>query len=430
MRARVLGAILSVSALAVLLFGIPLAVVVDQVVGEDAALRVERAAVLASRVVPADFASGDDPVELPEDRDGIGIGLYDRDGTLITGSGPRQADAATQESLLNRVVAVEALGFRVVAVPVTADERVVGVIRAQQPTSASAARTRTLTLLIAALAVLVLTIGAGVGFVLANRLARPVRRLRDAAVDLGHGDFTISVRASGIPELDQAAVALTATGRRLEDLVARERSFSTDASHQLRTPLTGLRASIETELAFPRPDRRSVLTEALIDLDRLERTVGEILAHSRSAAATTTVLPMRELLGEAESVWRDRFAAEGRDLTVAGPDELPLILGSAGIVRQALDVLVDNALHHGEGDVAISVEVTSESLTLSVSDQGAGFDPVGSQRRAGHGLGLALAQRLVESLSGRLVIRRSGPRPQVALVLPIAGRDLESGDAE
>ena len=127
--------------------------------------------------------------------------------------------------------------------------------------------------MLAALAVGVLMIGAAIGYVLAGRLARPVRRLRDAAVDLGDGDFTIDVPRSGVPELDQAGQAMTATARRLDDLVSRERAFSADASHQLRTPIAGLRAAIQTELAFPRPDRTEVLREAISDIDRLERTM-------------------------------------------------------------------------------------------------------------------------------------------------------------
>ncbi|MDE0774978.1 HAMP domain-containing sensor histidine kinase [Nocardioides sp.] len=424
MRSRILTAILSVSALAVLLFGVPLAIVVDQVIGEDAALRVERAAVLASRVVPGDFATGDDPVELPPDQDGIAVGLYDRGGNLVTGTGPARADDATRQALLNRVIETESQGFRVVTVPVAADEQVVGVIRAQQPTADSAARTRRLVLVIAALAVLVLAIGAGVGFVLANRLTRPVRRLRDAAVHLGDGDFTIAVPASRIPELDQAAVALTVTAGRLDALVTRERSFSSDASHQLRTPLTGLRASIETELAFPRSDRTAVLTDALVDLDRLERTITEILSLSRSAAATTSSFSLPIVMRETESVWRDRLRAAGRALSMELGAEAPPVLGNAGSLRQALDVLLDNALAHGQGRVTVSVSVTADSVTVAVSDEGTGFieDPTeerGSATRSplGHGLGLPLAQRLLESISGRLVIRRSGPRPEIALVL-------------
>ena len=75
MRRRILAAILSVTAVAIVLFGVPLAIVVQRFVDDDAALRVERAAVLASRQVPADFATSNDPVELPTNSDGITFAL-------------------------------------------------------------------------------------------------------------------------------------------------------------------------------------------------------------------------------------------------------------------------------------------------------------------------------------------------------------------
>ncbi len=87
MRRRILAAILSVTAVAIVLFGVPLAIVVQRFVDDDAALRVERAAVLASRQVPADFATSNDPVELPTNGDGIVLALYDHDGVLIAGIG-------------------------------------------------------------------------------------------------------------------------------------------------------------------------------------------------------------------------------------------------------------------------------------------------------------------------------------------------------
>ncbi|MBI1845294.1 MAG: hypothetical protein HYR89_11905, partial [Actinobacteria bacterium] len=184
MRRRILAAILSVTAVAIVLFGVPLAIVVQRFVDDDAALRVERAAVLASRQVSADFATSNDPVELPTNTDRIVLALYDHNGALIAGSGPTVADAATTEALGNRIADVELSGARVVAVPVAADERVIGVIRAEQTTAASDSRTHRIIALLAALAVGVLVIGAAIGYVLAGRLARPVRRLRDSAVDL------------------------------------------------------------------------------------------------------------------------------------------------------------------------------------------------------------------------------------------------------
>ena len=425
MRRRILAAILSVTAVAIVLFGVPLALVVQRFVDDDAALRVERAAVLASRQVPADFATSNDPVELPTNGDGIVLALYDHDGVLIAGSGPTVADAVTTEALGNRIADVELSGARVVAVPVAADERVIGVIRAEQSTAASDSRTRRIIALLAALAVGVLVIGAAIGYVLAGRLARPVRRLRDAAVDLGDGDFTIDVPRSSVPELDQAGQAMTATARRLDDLVSRERSFSADASHQLRTPIAGLRAAIETELAFPRADHTEVLHEAISDIDRLERTITELLTIARTSEIASAPLVLAEVFAEIEENWRGRFARADRPLTIAAARYAPTVRGSSAVLRHALDVLVDNALRHGAGEVRIDHTVTDTTVTISVTDEGPGFstpttvdEPASPEDDMSlHGLGLPLARRLVDALPGRLTITRTAPHPQIDIVL-------------
>ena len=145
MRRRIVVAIISVTTIAVALFGIPLGIVIDRVVDEDATLRIERRAVLASRIVPDDFATNNDPVELPPPTDGIILALYDLDGRLVTGTGPAVADKTTSQALGNRVSDTEVSGLRIVAVPIAADEQVVGAIRAEQSTSTSDARTRAVT---------------------------------------------------------------------------------------------------------------------------------------------------------------------------------------------------------------------------------------------------------------------------------------------
>ncbi len=425
MRRRILAAILSVTAVAIVLFGVPLAIVVQRFVDDDVALRVERQAVLASRQVPTNFATGNDPVEFPANSDDIVLGLYDDSGTLVAGSGPKTADSATTTALGNQIAAVEVAGARIVTVPVAADEHVIGVIRAEQSTAAANARTRRILTLLAALAIAVLAIGAVIGNVLAGRLARPVRRLRDAAVGLGDGDFTIDVPRSSVPELDQAAQAMTATARRLDDLVTRERAFSADVSHQLRTPIAGLRAAIETELAFPRPDHREVLQEAISDIDRLERTITELLSIARTSQTDTTPLDLGEVFTEIEQSWGGRFAGAGRALTITPARYAPSVQGSAAVLRHALDVLVDNALHHGDGEVRIDHTVTETTVTISVTDEGPGFTPPSWVERPStrqvdeslHGLGLPLARRLVTAMPGRLTISRATPHPQIDIVL-------------
>jgi signal transduction histidine kinase len=425
-RRRILVAILSVAAVAIVLFGVPLAIVVQRFVDNDAALRVERAAVLAARQVPAEFATSNDPVELPDGTDGISLALYDGRGSLVAGTGPDRADGATMRALDNEVIDVTTSGARIVAVPVAADERVVGVIRAEQSTAASQSRTRRIIALLGALAVGVLIVGGAIGYVLAGRLAQPVRRLRDAAVRLGHGDFAIEVPRSRVPELDEAAEAMTVTARRLDNLVSRERSFSADASHQLRTPLAGLRAAIETELNFPRPDPTVLLHEALSDIDRLERTIGELLTIARTPAILNSCTSLADVFADVEESWRSRVAMEHRSLRVASARYAPPVVGNAPMLRHALDVLLDNALRHGAGTIAIDLTITDESVTITLSDEGPGFtlppsatdgtnfDPFDG---AVHGLGLPLARRLVDAMPGRLLLVRSGPRPQLDILL-------------
>lgn len=425
MRRRVLAAILAVTVLAVVLFGIPLAVVIGRLLDESATLRVEREAVLASRAVPADFASSGDPVELLASSESVVFGLYDPSGVLRAGEGPPRADAVTENALRNEVADTEEGETRVVAVPVAADEQVVGAVRAEQSTASGDARARRALWGLLGLAVGVLAVAVAIGWFVASRLVRPVARLRDAAVRLGDGDFAIDVPMSGVAELDQAGRAMTATAERLDDLIGRERMFTADVSHQLRTPLAGLRAAIETELAFPRPDRSQALEDTLGDIGRLEQTVTDLLSFARTAQAARSTIHVSDVLGEVEEGWRRAFDRAGRPLQVTSARFVPPVRGSAAVLRHVLDVLVANALEHGAGAVTVDVRVDDELVTLQVGDEGAGFavSPFGSdggETIEGSGsrhLGLQLARRLVESMPGRITMTRLGPRPQIGVVL-------------
>ncbi len=420
MRRRILVAILSVTFIAIALFAIPLGIVVGQLVGEDAALKVERQAVLAARQVPADFATRSDPVELPTATDGVHLALYDAEGMLVTGVGPAVVEAELRGSLANRVIDAEPTGRRVVAVPVAADEQVIGLIRAEQPTASSDRRTLSLLAFLGGVAVAVLVVGAIIGSLLAGRLARPVRRLRDAAVELGRGNFTVQPPLSNIPEIDDAGAALVTTGATLDDLISRERAFSADASHQLRTPIAGMRAAVETELRFPREDHERLLHEVLTDLDRLEITITELLSLARTPNVADTALHVSEVVDELAAVWAPRLAQHGRTLSVDVPGQPPAVWANASMLKHVLDVLLDNALRHGRGEVRLVVTSGGPQVTVTITDQGGGFDPspssgTGPDRTHGHGL--LLATRYAEAMLGRLVVGTAGSTSRVDVVL-------------
>jgi signal transduction histidine kinase len=437
MRRRVLAAILGVTALGIVLFAVPLAIVVGRLVGEDAILRVERQAVLASRSVPENFIVGGDPVELPPATDGIVLALYDERGVLVAGSGPAPADAITLQALRNEVTDTRQGEALVVAVPVAVDELVVGAIRAEQSTAAADARAHRITALLAGLALAVLSVAAVIGWVVSGRLARPVLRLRDAAVQLGDGDFAIDVGPSGLAELDQAAAAMMVTAQRLDSLLERERTFSADVSHQLRTPLAGIRAAVETELAFPRPDPSEVLQDILNDVDRLQGTIDEVLAIARATDEGDATTSPADLLAEIEARWQGRFDRAGRRLTIPSARFDPPVRGHAAMLGQALDALLANALEHGAGEVRVELTAGENSVTLRVTDEGPGFavaprspeatgDPAAAP--AARGLGLPLARRMIEAMPGRMVVCRAGPRPQIDIVLQRADATNAAGD--
>lgn len=417
MRRRLAAAILAVAALAVLLFGVPLAVLVPRFVDEQDASRLERRAVLASRQVPGDFATSDDPVELP-DRGGVSYALYGSDGSRVLGSGPADGGTLVEGALANRVVEAERGESRVVAIPIVDHEQMMGALVAQEPTGVSDSRANRALLLLAGLGAAVLGIGALVARAVAGRLAKPIVAIRDQAVRLGDGEFDIEVPPSGVDDLDEAGAALESTARRLEDLVARERAFSADASHQLRTPLAALRTSLETELAFPRDDQTEVLTEALEDVGRLESTIEELLQIARSASVAAAATPIGPLLEAVLRDWNGRFAQQDRPLAVVGAASRLEVRGGPGPLRQAVDVLLDNALVHGAGRTEVRIRTTEQSVTVSVSDSGGGFASTTAGDTADvHGMGLPLARRLVESCGGRLIVAESGPHPSVDLVL-------------
>jgi signal transduction histidine kinase len=300
---------------------------------------------------------------------------------------------------------------------VTTNEQVIGVIRAAQPTGASDARIRDYLAGLLALAVVVFGVVALSASILARRLARPVRALSRATVDLGSGDFAPRVPATGIEEIDDAATALRRTAARLEDLLGRERAFSTDASHQLRTPLAGMRTAIETELVFPRDDRELVLGELLEDVDRLEQTVTALLQAARAYGASSATADLNQILDQTVRAWRGRLAPQGRPLRLLRHPELPPVRGDATLLTTALDVLLDNALTHGAGEVAIESEVSAQTITVAVVDEGPGMPSSRPTPGDLHGHGLALASRLVSSFGGRLVVPRSGHEARMEIVL-------------
>jgi len=434
MRRRIVGLALLGSVLAIALFGVPLAAAVVQYTLAYDRVELERVADAAAMTVAADLVRGDPLPALPAAPDGTEVAVFDHHGLLTAGEGPERPDAQVRSALDGAVDAGSLDGSLVVAIPVTHDGDVIGAVRAASPHSAVYKQVGLVWVLMLGLA------GLAIGAVWllarrqARRLARPLEEMSETARRLGEGDFSARNRPVQVPEIDAVGAALNTAADRLDDMLARERAFSADASHQLRTPLTGLRLRLEAALESPGRDLRPALTSAIAAADRLERTIDELLAlarDTRESSAPPAEVPT--LLEEVEQTWASRLFVEGRGLEVAIDGQLPATTTPAAAVRQVLSVLVDNALTHGTGTVTVVAREATDALAVDVSDEGPGVTAPEAElfaRRAsggsGHGIGLALARRLAEAEGARLRLTSPSP-PTFTLLLPIS-RSPEPGE--
>ncbi|WP_328872837.1 HAMP domain-containing histidine kinase [Streptomyces sp. NBC_00287] len=303
------------------------------------------------------------------------------------------------------------------------DGDVVGAVRITYPTKELTDRLWTIWGFRAILAVTVLAVAVGIGALVARRLTRPLRQLNDMASKLSDGDLTARAPVTGPQETQTLAHTLNQAGERLDTLVASQRIFVADASHQLRTPLTALRLSLDNiadgvDDEFVRED----VEQATAEVVRMSRLVNDLLVLARAEAkvAGAEPMPLPEVVAERLAVWRP--AAEERGVTISlrlDADERPSVLASPGHLDQVLDNVLSNALEVSPDGATITVriEARGDTVTLAVLDEGPGMSDAEKSRAfdrfwrgqgltgpSGSGLGLAVVRQLVTDDGGTVTL--------------------------
>ena len=418
MRGRIVTLAVSAAVLALVLFGVPFAVAVAGYYADDARAELEQGADTAALTVVPDLLRGTVPRTLPDLGPGTTVALYRTDGTRRAGDGPANIDISPAP---DEVVEADTSDELVLMASVGDGRRVVGIVRVATARGEIYRRAVVAWLVMAGLGVVAV---AGVWLLArrqARRLARPLEDLSSAAYELGAGNFTVSTPRSGIAEIDSVGTSLDTTAQRLSDLVARERAFTADASHQLRTPLAGLRLELEAALDLPDEELRPSIEAALASADQLAGTVSDLLTLARNVPARAGLGPVGPLLTRLDKDWAVLLAEGGRTLCLSVLDTVAGRLVVAPVLRQIVAVLLDNALRHGAGTVSVTVRDLGAAIAVDVSDEGPGIpdeDPL--TRAPGEGIGLPLARRLAEAESGRLWLAVPVP-PTFTLVLPTHG---------
>jgi signal transduction histidine kinase len=422
MKRRLVLAIAGVAACAVALFALPLGVVLQRSYRDEELLRLQRDTVAATRGIDL-TSNARDRLELPPSADLLAI--YDTSGSLVAGRGPASADNAARSALRTRhPTGAIGAGRLVVAVPLLTGERVTGVVRAQRGQGSVARRTHRAWLALGGLAAGLVALAVLAALALGRRLAGPLEALAAAARRVGEGDFAARAAPTRIREIDDVGAALNRSSRRIDELVNRERTFSADASHQLRTPLAALRLELEG-LALNQRDAPAELAAALTQVDRLQGTIETLLAVARGTPRGEQTTDLGSIMRKLEVRWHGALAAEGRPLRAQLEAEPAVVAMSPAVLGEIAEVLMQNAHMHGAGVVTVTVRKVGDALALEVADRGPGFgsDPEAAFARGsgqGHGIGLALARSLAHAEGARLQVTRPGPAPTVSLLMPPA----------
>ena len=412
MRRRITTAIVGVTALVLVVLGVPLAIVVQRLTinSEVVELQATVAHLLTEINIPINEA---ELTRLRSEPDApVRYGVYDTDGRLIYGVGPATGDRAVQSAERGSTSSTTE-GAVVVAAPLTdRHENVLAVVRISQSLAHAHDRASRAWAIMAVAGALALTIAWLLASRVARNLSRPVTELAESASKLGAGGIVPAHRESGVGEIDALGDALTLSSQRINDAIGRERRFSADVSHQLRTPLSGLRLRLERVTVDD--DARTVANEGLAHLDRLEDTVSHLLAFARDATPTSTACPLDMVARGAVERWVDRCAEHGRQMTLSA-DSCAVVRASANAIDQILDVLIDNALIHGEGTIRVVCRRAAGGAAIDVGDDGstvsAGTDEELFRRGLGsnNGIGLALARSIADAEGGRLIIASRRP---------------------
>ncbi len=409
MQRRLLISTVAVAIVAVLLLGVPLAVAAARLQDGQASRQLHRDALTLARGLQERADSG-----LPADAAQVARSLPDRyvvirqrgASAIAVGRRPPAGDQITARA-----------GSGDFAVTVAA------------PDSAGDSIWRGV-LLIGGLALLAVAVAVVLALLQARRLTRPMRELAQAADRLGSGDARPLGRRYGVPELDRVAEGLDGSAQRINDLLAADRDFAVDASHQLRTPLTALSMRLEEMIgAADYPDVvREEGAAALAQTERLAEVVGQLLGRARrSLTGAPTLASIDDIVAQQVIEWDPAFRREGRKLELAGDRNLNAYVTPGG-ASQVLATLLDNALTHGAGTVSIRTSQTLRSVVIEVRDEGKGvppelvpriFERSVSGAPGGTGLGLALARTVAAADGGQVVLVR--PRPAVfAIFVPRA----------
>jgi signal transduction histidine kinase len=333
-------------------------------------------------------------------------------------------------------------------VPVVSRGRPAGAVRVTQSVEAVNARKRRDVLVLVALAFVALLLGLAVAWLLADSLSRPMRALAGAARRVGHGELDTRAAVEGSGEQREVARSFNAMTDRLGRALQSQRAFVANASHQLRTPLTGLRLRLEAAAGRSRdPGVREELAAAEEETMRLADLLRDllVLAREEQPPVPAEPAPLAAAAAAARERWEHRAEVAGHELELSGERSLA-VLAAREDLGAILDNLIENAISYSPAGEPVRIEWSraGDEAMLAVLDRGPGvaddereavferfYRGQAGRDVAGTGLGLPIVAALARRWGGSASLApREGGGTRAEVRLPPATDVVPSPELE
>jgi signal transduction histidine kinase len=334
-----------------------------------------------------------------------------------------------------------------VAVPIVYEGQIRGVVRVAAPMSTAyrQARNKWYQLTAVAMPILFLTVGASLW--LGRTLTQPIKKLNTTALRIAEGAFDERVAIKSGDEIGQLGSAFNFMAERINALLTAQRSFVSNAAHELRNPLMGLKLRCEALRNQPLSEEQKTLymSELAQEIEHMSTLITQLLIlarldeghHQADQPPEDTIA----FLQDAARTWRIRASAAELKFEADIPSSLPDIQIAASDLQIILENLLGNAVKYTPRGGQIALHATSDKTTfrLTVRDSGEGFSPEEGARLFGRftrlaharetnipgtGLGLSIAKAILEQYGGTITAHSDGPNQGAAfeVSLPLVAK--------
>lgn len=386
------------------------------------------------------------------DNDDQFVRLYGLDGNIVAKSGATFEGAPLDETLIedtirgtSRLSWLSAKGgrFGIITAPVMNGSEPVGALQVGVSRQDADDLLRILAISLGVLTPLVLVFATLGGYLLAGRALEPVAKITAMAASIGADDLQARLDLK-LPndEIGRLGETFDRMLTRIDQAFERQRRFTADAAHELRTPLSLMRGQVELALSRPRSmlEYQDALHAIDSDLARMTGLVSTLLSLARADKGKLPLERSKVDIGALERTVLEQFSPQAEEIGVTLSDEScnAEVSADEDLLVQVLVNLLENSLAHtAAGDrIALGCKAGNDATRLWVDDSGSGiaeadiphvFEPFfrvnsgRSREQYGVGLGLAICKAIAEAHAGEISIRSElGTGTRVEVVIPNA----------